>query len=310
MNNHFIVLISLLSLNSVDNFEIELGSKYGITSKSTTIPFDTLQIISIGAENGNPDNMYFLALLKLYGISVSQNETSAAQYFKKAAILDHVDAQTAYGMMLLTGKGVDIDYKEAIIHFRKAIEQGDNNAKWMLAKMLIEGKGVPNPMYEEAYELLLQVTREVHIAEAEHQLALLYEYGLGTKQDWAKAAEYYRLATSKEHLESMYNLALMYAYGRGCEQDFQRAISLFERASRSHHAPSVYYMGIMKAYGYGTEINYEQAFNWFELAAGLKDERISEKAAKAAENILKLKIEAEKFNNDKIDRYKKRSEEL
>lgn len=51
------------------------------------------------------DNIYFLGLLKLYGIALTKNEEAAAEYFKQAADLGLADAQTAYGIMLVQGLG-------------------------------------------------------------------------------------------------------------------------------------------------------------------------------------------------------------
>jgi len=46
-----------------------------------------------------------MGLLKLYGISQTQNSTLAAQYFHQAALRDHKEALTAYAVMLLNGQG-------------------------------------------------------------------------------------------------------------------------------------------------------------------------------------------------------------
>ena len=51
------------------------------------------------------DNIYFLGLLKMYGISLSQSDEAAVDYFKRAADLGLGDAQTAYGLTLLKGSG-------------------------------------------------------------------------------------------------------------------------------------------------------------------------------------------------------------
>lgn len=39
--------------------------------------------------------MYYLGLLKLYGITLSKDVKGAAHYFTKAANLGHADSQTA-----------------------------------------------------------------------------------------------------------------------------------------------------------------------------------------------------------------------
>lgn len=51
------------------------------------------------------DNLYFLGLLKLYGITISKDVEGAAELFQKAAILGNPDAQTAIGMMKMKSLG-------------------------------------------------------------------------------------------------------------------------------------------------------------------------------------------------------------
>jgi TPR repeat protein len=51
------------------------------------------------------DNLYFLGLLKLYGITISKDVIGAAQAFEKAAQLGNPDAQTAIGVMKMKAIG-------------------------------------------------------------------------------------------------------------------------------------------------------------------------------------------------------------
>lgn len=51
------------------------------------------------------DSLYFLGLLKLYGISVSPDAGKALEYMRKAAELRHLEAMAALGVMLLHGRG-------------------------------------------------------------------------------------------------------------------------------------------------------------------------------------------------------------
>jgi TPR repeat protein len=52
-------------------------------------------------------------------------------------------SQTRLGEMYLYGKGVPIDYAEAVKWFRKAADQGHVDAYYTLGCMYDEGKGVP-----------------------------------------------------------------------------------------------------------------------------------------------------------------------
>ena len=81
-----------------------------------------------------------------------------------------------------------------------------------------------------------------HIAQAEHLLGVIYEYGYGVKQNLQRAMNYYEIASEKKYIESTYNLALMHASARGTPQNFNLALSLFEVGVQSGHPGSTYYM--------------------------------------------------------------------
>eukprot|EP00904_Undaria_pinnatifida_P009282 jgi/Undpi1/5484/HiC_scaffold_2.g00763.m1 len=60
------------------------------------------------------DSLYFLGLLKLYGISVSPDAGKALECIRKAAELRHLEAMAALGVMLLHGRGCTTRGKESV----------------------------------------------------------------------------------------------------------------------------------------------------------------------------------------------------
>ena len=60
--------------------------------------------------------------------------TIASEHFQKAATLGHVEAHTAYGVVLLSDRENPDSEIIAMRYFRKAIEMNDLNAPWLLAK--------------------------------------------------------------------------------------------------------------------------------------------------------------------------------
>eukprot|EP00981_Chlorochromonas_danica_P003350 scaffold644_cov168-Ochromonas_danica.AAC.42 len=183
----------------------------------------------------------------------------------------------------------------------------DQNAHWLLGKMLLEGKGVSSPAHTEAALLLRKASEEGNVPQAHHLLGVMYEYGLGVMQNFQTAGKYYHRGAEQHYVESMYHLALMYAYGRGYQQDLVKARSLLDAAARSNHAPSMYYIGIFKTYGYGgLMVNYEQAINWFERAASMGDPRISDKAARNAQELKESLTNALERNEDMLNAFQAR----
>ena len=78
--------------------------------------------------------MYYLGILKFYGITLSKDIKGAAHYFNKAASLGHADSQTAVGMMKLKGLGMEPDAVGAMNMFKRAAEQDNQNGYWLLGK--------------------------------------------------------------------------------------------------------------------------------------------------------------------------------
>lgn len=171
----------------------------------------------------------------------------------------------------------------------------------------MEGKGIPQPNHVEAF-IYVNKAANSHVAQAEHLLGVMYEYGLGVDQNFKNAAEFYKRAAEQKYIESMYHLALMYMFGRGVAMNYPRALALLEAGGIADHAPSCYYLGIMKTYGYGTPVDYNEAARWFEKAAGLDDERVSEEAGKNAAELNSLVQEAEDYNNKVIEEYRMKEE--
>ena len=314
--------------NSILDLQIEIGKNSGF-DKSSTISQESLKKIIRGAENGKKDDMYFYALLRHYGNSVPADATVAANYFRKAASIGHMEAQTAYAIMLVSGLGIPQDYNEAVKWLRKSVADGDKEATWLLAIVLcdlasqkravvvVDGQAeleaeslrFQEAKYKEALMLLHKAADEYHISQAEYYLALMYEYSIAVTQNFDTAAEYYKRAAEKMHIDSMYNLALMYTYGRGCNQNYKRAFALFDNAVRiSGHKSSAYYLALFRMYGYGCEPNYSIAINWFEFASGADDPVIAEKALKSANELREMLDLATETNNDVLDQLRTKSE--
>lgn len=157
---------------------------------------------------------------------------------------------------------------------------------------------------------LLKKAADRHSPQAEHYLALMYEYGRGIKQDLKEAAKYYKRAAEQQNVESIYNLAMMHAFGRGISQDFKQAIGLLQQGVLFGHAPSIYYMGVIKSQGHGTPVNYEEALSYFERAASIDDYRVQEIAAGSYADLSAFLAEAKEVNDKVIDEYTKRNLEF
>ena len=60
-------------------------------------------------------------------------------------------------------------------------------------------------------------------SNAQYKLGLVYDVGVGARQDLAKAALWYQRAADQGHVAAQFNLGLMYASGRGVPEDLVQA---------------------------------------------------------------------------------------
>jgi TPR repeat protein len=73
--------------------------------------------------------------------------------------------------------------------------------------------------YETAYKLILPLAEQGD-ADAQFNLALMYEDGLGVPQDYKEAVRLYRLSAEQGYAEAQFNLGNRYYNGQGIPQDY------------------------------------------------------------------------------------------
>jgi len=70
---------------------------------------------------------------------------------------------------------------------------------------------------------LLRPLADQGLAEAQHDLAIMYFEGQGVSRDYAEAMKWFRLAAAQGNAQAQYNVGLMYARGQGVAPDCQSA---------------------------------------------------------------------------------------
>ena len=74
-----------------------------------------------------------------------------------------------------------------------------------------DGKHAVNKWYSEA--------AEQGDADAQYNLGLMYDHGLGVAPDAKEAVKWYRLAAEQGHEEAQYQLGVVYDNGKGVAKD-------------------------------------------------------------------------------------------
>ncbi len=118
----------------------------------------------------------------------------ALVWFRKAADQGNADAQFSLGIMYEGSWGVRRDYKQAAIWYRKAAEQGEALAQESLGNAYRDGNGV---LKDPAQAVMwYRKAAEQGDASAQKSLGDLYEAGQGVPQDYIQAYMWFNLAAS------------------------------------------------------------------------------------------------------------------
>ncbi|NLO92240.1 MAG: sel1 repeat family protein [Elusimicrobia bacterium] len=125
------------------------------------------------------------------------------------------------------------DQKQAARLYSQAAEAGNKWAKTRLGVFLLNGIGA-QPDYVQAAKLFGD-SGDLY-PPALTQMGLMYERGMGLKQNSEKANFWYSKAAAKGDPGAAGRLALLYYKGDGVQKNTERARDLFKRASSSKTA--------------------------------------------------------------------------
>lgn len=103
--------------------------------------------------------------------------------------------------------------------------------------------------------------------QAQYQLGLMYEQGLGTDVDGQVASSWYQKAAQQQSPPAVSALAALHLSGTGVIQNFKESLRLYRQAAEQGYAPAQYHLGIAYADGTGTFRDPVRAHMWFNIAA-------------------------------------------
>lgn len=108
--------------------------------------------------------------------------------------------------------------------------------------------------------------------EAQHNLALYYGNGLGTKYDADKSFYWYSKAAEKGMPEALYKVGLFYLEGTSVDKDLDLAFKFISEVAKYDIPLAVHDMGACYANGWGVSPNIKLAQNYFIKSAHLDRE--------------------------------------
>ena len=146
---------------------------------------------------------------------------------------------------------------EAFREFKVLAEHSDPKAESYLATMYATGLGTTQN-FERAAHWYEQAAAQGD-AGAELDLGRMYEAGSGVSKDYTKAAELYQRAFKHGSAEAASLLGNLYVSGRGVEQSYLKAADYYQKSIDLGYTAAENSLGTMYLQGFGVPKNYVKA---------------------------------------------------
>jgi len=163
-----------------------------------------------------------------------------------------------------------VNYTKNFIDSKILADRGDPNAQFNVAVMYEVGQGTTQD-FSEAVKWY-QKSADQGMPEAQLNIGSMYSGGKGVHQDYAEAVKWYRKAADQGLAEAQYNLGTMYGNGLGVEENHIEEFKWYLKSANQGFAIAQFNAGVMYAKGESTPWNYTLAYMWFHLATGKRIE--------------------------------------
>jgi len=253
------------------------------------------------AEQGEPGALNNLGQLYQNGQGVPQNPKQAFRLYSLSAHQGFPQAQFNLGLLYEGGIGADKNPVYAYQWFSLADAGGMKAAKDILKRLektsgpdqIAEAKSLakkwkptgpkkmelPDPAnfdrgfaaakrgdYKAALKDLKPLAAEGH-ADAQYNLAIMYDLGRGVSKNSLDAEKFYKLAAEQGHASAQDDLGWMYATGTRLPKNYKKALRWARLAAEQGRARAQNVLGDLYARGLGVNQNNVAAHVWWSLAA-------------------------------------------
>lgn len=157
------------------------------------------------------------------------------------------------------------DHQIALAEWQPLAEKGQADAQFNLGVLYDQGLGVARD-YAQAAHWYQKAALQGYV-QAQYNLAVLYASGLGVAQNYPEAVRWYRQAAMQGLKEAQFNLGVLYESGFGTVQDYTEAAAWYRQAAEHGHFAAQNNLGVLYANGQGVPQNPAIAYAWYEIAA-------------------------------------------
>ena len=193
----------------------------------------------------------------------------AIRYAERSAAHGNAGAYNLLYLIHLSGIGVPVDTSRALDYMIKGAEGGDVGAELNYMHALYTGSALVPRDRAKACPLAFELLEEEQVREiAAHTVGLILMRGeCGRAVDEAAAVKLFRRAAEKEVADAQHDLALALEQGIGVASDPAEALSWYARAAENGNARANWRMGIASVNGEGRPRDVARAVRYFQQAA-------------------------------------------
>lgn len=210
-----------------------------------------------GYQNHDPDCVYALAYLAEEGKGTDKDYNKALQLYKKASDLDNDLASMKVGEMYEDDSLDEPNYQEAQKYFERAATNEYPPAFEALGRLSLL---VDNTNYNDA-KAYFEKGRDLGDYACSFNLGVMYEQGVGVRQDYTKAYKYYLEAASQGDVAGQMALSILLENGNGCNKDLEESLSWLKEAAEGGYAPAKDTLATKYLYGEGVKEDKKQAYS-------------------------------------------------
>ena len=248
------ILLATIALFSLTSLEAQ---QYG----------DEVHSLLTKAEKNDAEAQYSLGIAFAQGSIVSADQEQATYWFRRAALLGHLEAQASYGHRIKSLFCTDkVDKAESLKWIKTAAERGHAGAQESLGDIYAYEKDMVSTDMKLAVYWWGKASRQGQYF-ATMSLARTLKEGNGVDKNPEAAANLYRMLAARGLADAQYEFAECYLSGVGVAKDEIFAAYWFRKASEQNDERAQYRLGVCLAEGIGVPKNEVEAYAWLNIAS-------------------------------------------
>lgn len=243
---------------------------YGIPAVQAQGSSTSFADLEARANAGDSSAQYKLADFLVHDPHLDSPDFAIAlRWLRSSAANQSAAAEFILGYLYEHGRGVPVDYGQAMENYRAAAKQGNAGAENNIGGMYQYGHGVAQDMSEALR--WYQAAAEHGSPVGQYNLATFHYHGHGTAKDPVLAVKWFRAAADQNLAAAEANLAFIYYNGVGVPVDYAEAARFAKLAAEQGlpHAATNY--GYLCEHAKGVPLDYVEAYVWYSRAVAEGD---------------------------------------